>query len=268
MQGEGGSGRAPHEAAVESGITDRRTAKRAVGFAASSCVACKRLRVKCSNERPCAKCVSQNIVCEDKVRLEPLLWSRCFVETCLRARASDLLGAHAQPKETACTMCRTMRTKCDKQRPCSRCVSANLASACSSVEDLMPSRKRARTDPTCPEASALPMPRVPDVLGLVHPLKHRAPVQTASAFSEQGVVGADSALRGDLAAACARDTGESQEAMVKLSRLPAACFARPPVRRPCVRLPAKVGPHSDSCCHSLGCQAGAQRQRATGYEPA
>jgi hypothetical protein len=164
-----------------------------------------------------------------------------------------------------------MRDKCDKQRPCSRCIKSNLASTCSSVADHIPSRKRARTDPTCPEASALPMRRMPDELRSVHPLKHRALVQTASAFSERAAVGADSASRGVLAAAIARDSGESQEAMVRLFRLPAnparllRAAACPPTMR---SMPAKVGPLTDFLCHSLGCQTGAWRQRATGYEPA
>jgi hypothetical protein len=64
---------------------------------------------------------------------------------------------------------------------------------------------------------------MPAELGSVHPLKHRALVQTPSASSQRAIAveGADSALRGVLAAASAPDSGESQEAMVRLSRLPA-----------------------------------------------
>jgi hypothetical protein len=49
-----------------------RTARGGIVQVHRSCVACQRLRVKCSNERPCAQCVSQNVVCWDKVRLELL----------------------------------------------------------------------------------------------------------------------------------------------------------------------------------------------------
>src|SRR5271163_3172424 len=62
-----------------------------------ACQECNRLKLKCTQERPCKNCRKRGIVCLPKPK-----------------------------RSTACDRCQTKKIKCDKNRPCNMCLKSNV----------------------------------------------------------------------------------------------------------------------------------------------
>lgn len=100
-----------------------------------SCDLCKRKKVTCNGERPCANCFNRN---ECKYTTE-------------RYRPTLLASSNPQSRRlssgSACETCRRRKTKCDGQQPCNYC-------STNGIECLNNSERRKRG---LPPVSVLPM---------------------------------------------------------------------------------------------------------------
>eukprot|EP00960_Hanusia_phi_P076209 768531-Hanusia_phi.AAC.1 len=76
-----------------------------------ACVACRKLKMKCGDTRPCARCVAKGIE-----------------NTCV-----DWTGETHEPRAQvprACEACKRAKARCDLSRPCSRCLKNGRGDAC------------------------------------------------------------------------------------------------------------------------------------------
>jgi hypothetical protein len=94
-----------------------------------ACAACRRAKSKCSEEKPCRRCIRANRAasCAE--------WGR---EAGSRAWPSDLVlldpaTAGKRRRITiseSCASCRRSKVRCDEQKPCTRCVKQGQAETC------------------------------------------------------------------------------------------------------------------------------------------
>lgn len=87
-----------------------------------ACAICFEAKTKCDNGRPCSRCVRKNIV--DQCRDRPRKRSFRSIE-----EAEEKHFPNYRAKR-ACIHCAKAKTKCDSERPCSRCIRKDMAGQC------------------------------------------------------------------------------------------------------------------------------------------
>lgn len=97
--------------------------KRPRQIATNACAACKRAKTKCSEERPCPRCIRAGA-------------SAACMGPPLSISLEKRNGPDAQTKQRrkstaqSCASCRQSKVKCDDVKPCTRCIKNGWAGHC------------------------------------------------------------------------------------------------------------------------------------------
>jgi hypothetical protein len=112
-----------------------------------ACSECARLKEKCDTNRPCQRCVrvKRPELCTDQSA--PIIKNKRKADNSKRKKNSDSSGddddesitapppkklksGKAEPVEAACVPCHRKKKRCDRKKPCSRCIRQKTSGAC------------------------------------------------------------------------------------------------------------------------------------------
>lgn len=112
--------------------TPPRKRKRRPPLTSDACAACRRSKTRCSDEKPCSRCVRASKACIPwRHALEtPTPSAEGAMEHAYGRHGAMSTRAASGVSTRACPECRLRKIRCDGTRPCSRCIKKGRTESC------------------------------------------------------------------------------------------------------------------------------------------